>query len=98
MPPTVSTPITEGVPYVAEWRHEGGIAYVRINGGTEVNVASGNTSGLAGLLGIGGTSVVPVAATSFDGKIFELATFKTVPNLTKRNTLVANMMAHIGAT
>jgi len=94
---TVSTPVTESVAYVAEWRHEGGVGYVRINGGTEVSIASGNTSGLTGLLGIGGTAVVPVAAQSFDGKIFEMATFKNVPTLSRRNTLVADMMAYCGA-
>lgn len=95
---TVSTPITEGVPYVGEWLHEGGVGYVRINGVTQVSVASGNTSGMTGLLGVGGTSVVPDPLKSFDGKIFEMSTFKTVPTLAKRNKLVADMMNYIGAT
>lgn len=35
------------------WRHEGGAVYMGING-TEVSVASGNTSSLTGTLRMGG--------------------------------------------
>ena len=84
--------ITPGTVYVAEWRHEGGNVYIRVNGGTEVSTASGNTGSLSGLLRTG------VRSSQFaDMKLFELATWSTIPALATRDAIVADFMAHIGA-
>ncbi|WP_394889552.1 Ig domain-containing protein [Mesorhizobium sp. AaZ16] len=82
--------INAGTAYVAEWRHEGGNLYVRVNGGTESSVASGNTSSLTGQLRFGG------ASAWLDGKIFEVATFSTVPSSGDRDAIVADFKTHIG--
>jgi hypothetical protein len=86
------TPITTATPYVAEWRHEGGNLYVRVNGGTETSVASGNTSSVSGGLQIAGQTI------KGNIKFFEIATWSTVPALATRNAIVANFMAqHVAA-
>ena len=94
---SVSATVVEGTPYVIEWRHEGGVLYCRINNGTEVSVASGNITGLTSPLCVGSTAVSPTGPTEFDGKIFELVTFNTIPTLAQREAIVADMMAWIGA-
>jgi hypothetical protein len=33
-----------------------------------------------------------------DGKIFEAAAFSTIPSSAKRDAIVANFMAHVGAS
>lgn len=83
-------------PYVVEWRHEGGQLYQRINGAGETSVASGNTTSLTGGLYMGarGSS----ALQPFSGKVFEMATFSTVPTLAQRNALVQALGAWIGAS
>ena len=86
---TTSTPITEDVIYVAEWRHDGGNIYCRINGGTEVSVASGNTTNLGGPLRIG-AGPTGSSGSALDGVIFEVATYSTVPNLATRDAIVAS--------
>ena len=53
-------------PYVLTWRHEGGNLFVGVNGVESAGTASGNTSTLTDTL-------------AFGGKIFELASFPTVP-------------------
>jgi hypothetical protein len=87
--------INAGIPYVIEWRHESGTLYVRVNGAGEQSIASGDTATLANVMnmadGYTGTQ------NRFNGKIFEAATFSTVPAGGARDNLVADMMAWIGA-
>jgi hypothetical protein len=87
-----SVAATMATAYVAEWRHEGGTLGLRLNGGTETTVASGNTSTLTGLITLGTGTVA-----AMDGKIFEVAFFNTVPSLSERDALAANFKAWIGA-
>lgn len=94
---TTSASVTEGTAYVAEWRHESGTLYCRLNGGTEVSVASGNTSSLTSALCIGSTAASPSGPSEFDGKIFEMVSYNATPSSTDRDAIVANMMAWIGA-
>ncbi|WP_394891006.1 Ig domain-containing protein [Mesorhizobium sp. AaZ16] len=82
--------INAGTANVAEWRHEGGNVYVRVNGGTEASAASGNTQLLTGQLRFGG------ASAWLDGKIFEVATFSTVPASGDRDAIVADFMTQVG--
>jgi hypothetical protein len=83
--------IVIGTACVAEWRHEGGNLYCRVNGGTEASVASGDTQSLADAfnLGLGYTTYANI-------KVFEAAIFATVPGSNDRDTIVADMMDWIG--
>jgi hypothetical protein len=90
-----ASPISAGTAYVFEWRHEGGTLGLRINGGTEVTVASGNTATLTGLFALGGGGTGTSAP--FVGKIFEVATFNSVPSLSERDALAANFKTWVGA-
>jgi hypothetical protein len=90
-----STAVTETTTYVAEWRHDGGTVYCRLNGSTEVSAVSGNTGGMTGLLRIGNGQPGGSGA-ALDGKIFELATFSTVPSLAERDAMVASFKAWVG--
>lgn len=92
-----SIAVTTNMPYVAEWRHDGGTVYGRVNGGTEFSAASGNT-GNTGFPVRMGNSLSGNAAQSVDGAIFECATFSTVPSLTDRDAIVTDWMTWIGAT
>lgn len=89
-----SAAIIAGTAYVAEWKHESGNISVRINGGTWVDVASGNTSGLTGLLTMGTGNTT--AGGSLDGKGFEAAIWSSIPASGVRDAIVADFMAHIG--
>lgn len=93
---SASSAILVSTPYVLEWRHEGGNVYLRINGGGEVSVASGNTTTLTGPVNIGGvTGATPLRW--FTGYIFEWMFASTVPSLTERDSLAGNMKNWIGA-
>jgi hypothetical protein len=92
---TTSTAVTETTTYVAEWRHDGGTLYLRLNGSTEVSVASGNTSTMTGNLRIG-NGLAGSSGASLDGKIFEAATFSTVPSLAERDAMAASFKAWVG--
>jgi hypothetical protein len=86
--------ITTATPYVVEWRHEGGNIYLRVNGGTEVSTASGNTSSLTSALWLGSSG----GGYCGNIKFFEMATWSTVPALATRNAIVADFMAqHVAA-
>lgn len=87
--------VSAGTAYVFEWRHEGGTLGLRVNGGTEQTTSSGNTTTLTGLLTLGGTGTG--TSTAFDGYIFELAAFNSVPSLATRDALAADFKAWIGA-
>jgi hypothetical protein len=79
--------VVTGTAYVAEWRHEGGNLYLRVNGGTEVSVAHGTASDMSGPLGIGDHANI---------KFFEMATFATIPSSTNRDIIAADFKSHIG--
>lgn len=83
---------TEGTAYVIELRHESGTLYLRINGGTETSIASGNTSANLGNLRMGYRG-----NAYFDGKLFEMATFNTIPSSNQRDKLMAMFKSHVGA-
>lgn len=87
---TAGIDISTGAEVVIEWRHESGTLYCRLNGANEVSVSSGNTS-------FPPASAV-MAASEGDllaCKVFELVTFTTIPTLSDRNALEANMRSHI---
>ena len=87
-----STGIATTVPLVLIFRHEGGTLYVSSNGGAEASVASGNTGDLAYNTRLGRKN-----SAFLDGKVFEMASFSTVPSAPARATLIADLMNHIGA-
>jgi hypothetical protein len=73
------------------WRHHGGTLYFSVNGGSEVSVASGNTTNLgAGSLRLGGPAnyadfIIWEGFTTTDGS--QTAAFATV---------IADMMTQLG--
>ncbi|RWN33422.1 hypothetical protein [Mesorhizobium sp.] len=85
--------VAAATPYVLSWRHEGGNLYVGVNGVESAPTASGNTSTMTGTQRVGNSSGVTV----FDGKIFEMASFSTVPSSGDRSAIIADFMAWIGA-
>lgn len=83
--------IATATPYVLHWRHEGGNVYQGVNG-TETSVASGDTTTLTGILRMGG------AGTQFlNCKVFEAATFSTVPSGADVTTIINDCKTWIGA-
>lgn len=86
--------ILANVPYVAEWRHQAGVLYSRLNGDQlgETFQASGNTT-LTGPLILGGRLLTP----GHTGYIYEAAIFSTIPVLAVRDALVHNLGTYIGA-
>lgn len=86
-----NTDVVAGTTTVAEWKHEGGNVYVRVNGGIWKSATSGNTQVLTGLLRFG-------TITKFDGKLFEAAIFSTVPSAANQDAIVADFMDWVGAT
>ncbi len=89
-PNTRSASISAATVYVVEWRHEGGTLYQRTNGTGETSTSAGNTNLGGNVLGMGGRS--------FDGLIFEAATFSTVPSLSERDALVQAFGLYAGAS
>ncbi len=76
-----NTSFTTGAVHVFEWRHEGGVVYMTVDG-TEVSASSGNTTTMTGLLSFFGRG------TQFaNGKMFEAATWSTVPSSGDRTTI-----------
>ncbi|WP_141340912.1 hypothetical protein [Bradyrhizobium sp. USDA 3458] len=90
---SVQHSIVANTAYVVETRHQGGVLYQRLNGSNEQSVSSGNTT-LAGSLNLGGR----LLGTSFQGLIYEVAIFSTVPTLTQRDALVQAFGTYIGAS
>ena len=74
------------------WRHHGGNVYLSVNGGTEVSVASGNTSSLGGVLimGMG-------YANNCNCKIAEVFTTSDGSQTAVLAAAIANMKAYVGA-
>lgn len=90
---TQSSVIATATPYVFSWRHEGGNVYLRVNDGTEsAGAASGNTQVVTNslIMGHNGTAGGNV-------KIFEMATWSTIPSSTDRDAIVADWKTWIGA-
>jgi hypothetical protein len=92
---SAASTVNTAVPCVLEWRHEGGNLYVRVNGANEASVTSGNTNDMTKALTIG---IGYLSGGMLDGKIFEAAAFSTIPSSAKRDAIVANFMAHVGAS
>lgn len=91
-PNSVQSSIAANIPYVVEWRHESGTLYQRINGAGEVSVASGTSGSLTGILRMGAKTSV------YQGYIFEVVIFTTVPALAIRNQLVQALGTYVGAS
>jgi len=87
-----SQTISIGTPCVAEWRHEGGILYLDVNG-IETSLATGNTQTLTSA----GMKLANAASKPSHISLFEMATFSTVPSSTVRGTLVNNFRSYVGA-
>ena len=89
-----TTTVVTGTPYVLMWRHHGGNLYISVNGGTEISLASGNTTIL---------SEDVYLATAFAGgtfcncKIAEMFTTSDGSQTTALATAVANMKSYVGA-
>jgi len=90
-----STTVTVATPYVLEWKHEGGNISLRVNGGSWINAASGNTGSLANVLHFG--AGYSVGGAHFDFKLFEAAIFSVVPSSGTQDALVADFKAWVGA-
>ncbi|MFD1982462.1 hypothetical protein ACFSOZ_07185 [Mesorhizobium newzealandense] len=85
--------VSTATAYVAEWRHESGNLYCRLNGGSWSGATVSGNSTLTGALNIGGKGGSGQAPINF----FEGATFSTVPSTTVQDALVADFKAWIGA-
>jgi hypothetical protein len=87
-----TTFLTTGTACILMWRHHGGLLYFSINGGTEVSVASGNTTNLASafLIGSSGTNRSNI-------KVFELFTTSDGSQTAALAAAIAAMKSHIGA-
>ncbi len=81
--------------YVFEWRHEGGLIHLRINGAGEINHSGGNINGIAlsSPLNVGGQFL----SNGLTGYIYEAGLFSAVPNLATRDALVQDMGNWVGA-
>lgn len=80
-------------PYVAEWRHEAGNVYGRLNGGAwSAAVASGNTADMTKLLRLGKSDF----SNTLTGSVFEAAIFSTIPPAADQDRIAANMLAWVG--
>jgi len=88
---TASLSANHNVPLVVEWRHESGTLGLRLNLGTEQTAASGNTSTMTGTFRVLGNN------GNTSAKIFELATFNSVPSNGVRDQIALNFMRHVGA-
>ena len=86
---------TAGTVYVLAARHEGGTIYLSVNGDAETSTASGNSNPL-GNLTLGAYDFV--GNLPGDGKIFEVATWSTIPDSSTRAALIADFMDWVGAT
>jgi hypothetical protein len=76
---------------VFTWRHEGGVLYASVNGGTEVSASSGNTSNLTGAFIFARTG-----SFGFDGKLYEAYIWNTVPSSGDRTAIVAQAKTYVG--
>jgi hypothetical protein len=90
-----STSIVVATAYVIEWKHESGTLYCRVNGGTWGSTGSGDTQSLGNALRLGHGYA---SAASLNGKIFEAATWSTVPSGATQDAIVNSFKTWIGAT
>jgi hypothetical protein len=87
--------ITIGAANVVEWRHESGNLYIRVNAGSwSAGTTSGNTGAMTGVLRLGQKSA---GTELFEGKIFEFATWSTVPTNGQMNQIASGFVSWIGA-
>lgn len=89
-PNYLSASIVAGTTYVIEWRHAGGTLYQRTNGAGETSMSAGNTN-------VSGT-IFRMGGSSFNGLIYEAATFSSVPTLSERNAMVQAFGLYAGAS
>ena len=78
---------------VVEWKHESGTLYSRLNRGTWLSVASGNTTTMTGTFQIGKSS----GSVWADYKFFEMACFSSIPTESQQDAAAADFMSWIGA-
>lgn len=76
---------------VLAWRHEGGVLYGSVNGGTEVSATSGNTTPMSGKLTLG-----RLTSFGFDGKLYECYVWNTVPSSGDRTAIIAQAKTYVG--
>lgn len=72
--------------YVVELKHEAGNISVRVNGGTWTSVASGNTTSQTSGFRMGRG----YGSSYFNMKLFELATFSTIPSALDQDAIAAD--------
>lgn len=86
--------ITTSLPYAVELKHESGNIMVRINSGSWTSAVSGNTQNLTNpiFLGRGYTSG---ALPFFNGKMFELAFFNSIPSVANQDSIAASFQGWI---
>ena len=77
--------------HVVEWLHTGGNLTLIVDGTISTSVASGNTSDITNVWYLGAGN-----PASFDGAVFECATFKTIPSIAERLALRNNFLNWIG--
>lgn len=89
-----TTSLVTGIPYVLEWVHTDGNVIQRINAGTTITTASGNTQVMTGIFSLGGTTS---ASQAMSGYIWEFTIASTVPSEAVRNQVVQQMGKWCGA-
>lgn len=92
--PTAVTTSINNV-YTVSWRHEGGVLYQIVNGGTENSVSSGDTSSLTPLLRICASRTTGAEFSLLD--ILELVSYTTIPSAPTRAAIEANFKAWGGS-
>ncbi len=80
-------------PIVVSLRHQVGNLYLRVNNGTDVTVASGDTADLTGDLQLAKSTT----GTEADIKVWEVVMFDCIPVLGVRDSVERNMMHWVGA-
>lgn len=88
---TISTAMAAGAVHVVTWRHESGTLAISIDGGTEVTVASGNTSTMTGTFRFGNAGT-----SSLDGKLLEMYSWSTTPSSGDRTAIINQAKTYAG--
>jgi hypothetical protein len=83
--------VSIATPVVLSWRHKSGTVFLGVNGVEGAGVASGNTTGLTGVLKVGG-----FAASQWGNiKLSELVTMNADPGSTTFAAIAADLLAHM---
>lgn len=90
---SASATLSTATAYVLHWRHESGNIYFGVNGTESSPTASGNTQVITGPVRLGSGGGILEA----DVKVFEVATFSTVPSGANITTIINDMKTWIGA-